>query len=229
MKKKLLTISFFIFFTLPIPVAIFAWFWTSIRFFICMMTGKTLVETVSMFIGALIGGTYIISYLIALIKTCKEKKITKISLLPLFHCAVAVIYVISLTPTAIYISETTEHFGFAKKDFTVVEEIDTHGEFHGDGSYYLILDCSDNKDKALEKVKNWNKLPLSENLNNVMYGNSLTEEAHLPTIENGYYKFKDRQTDSTDDSDLSDKASYNFSLAIYDSDTDKMYYFDFDT
>ncbi|MBO7208118.1 MAG: hypothetical protein J6V58_00095 [Clostridia bacterium] len=229
MKKKLLTISFFMFFALPIPVAIFAWFWTSIRFFICMMTDKTLVETVSMFIGALIGGTYIISYLIALFLTCKNKKITKISLLPLFHCAVAVIYVISLTPTAIYISETTEHFGFAKKDFTVVEEIDTHGGFHGDGSYYLILDCSDNKDKALEKVKNWNKLPLSENLNNIMYGNSLTEEAHLPTIENGYYMFKDRQTDSTDDSELFDEASYNFSIAIYDSDTDKMYYFDFDT
>ncbi len=229
MKKKLLTISFFIFFALPIPVAIFAWFWTSIRFFICMMTGKTLVETVSMFAGALIGGTYIISYLIALIKTCKEKKITKISLLPLFHCAVAVIYVISLTPAAIYISETTEHFGFAKKDFTVVEEIDTHGGFHGDGSYFLILDCSDNKDKALEKVKNWNKLPLSENLNNVMYGNSLTEEAHLPIIENGYYMFKDRQTDGTDDSAIFDKASYNFSIAFYDSDTDKMYYFDFDT
>ena len=193
------------------------------------MTDKTLVETVSMFAGALIGGTYIISYLIALIKTCKEKKITKMSLLPLFHCAVAVIYVISLTPTAIYISETTEHFGFAKKDFTVVEEIDTHGGFHGDGSYYLILDCSDNKDKALEKVKNWNKLPLSENLNNIMYGNSLTEETHLPIIENGYYMFKDRQTDSTDDSAIFDKASYNFSIAIYDSDTDKMYYFDFDT
>lgn len=229
MKKKLLTISFFIFFALPIPMAIFGWFWTSIRFLICIMTDKMLIETVSMFIGALIGGTYIISYLIALIKTCKYKKITKLSLLPLFHCAVAVIYVISLTPTAIYISETTEHFGFAKKDFTVVEDIDTHGGFHGDGSYYLILDCSDNKDKALEKVKNWNKLPLSENLNNMMYGHSLTEDAHLPIIENGYYMFKDRQTDSTDDSELFDKASYNFSIAIYDSDTDRMYYYDFDT
>ena len=229
MKKKLLTISFFIFFALPIPMAIFGWFWTSIRFLICIMTDKMLIETVSMFIGAVIGGTYIISYIYALIKTCKLKKITKKSLLPLFHCAVAVIYVISLIPTSIYISNTTEHFGFMKKDFSVVRETDTHGGFQGDGTYHLILDCSGNKEKASENIKNWNRLPLSENLDKIMYEHSLTEQVHLPMIENGYYMFENRQTDSTDDSELRDSYSYNFSIAVYDCDTDRMYYYDFDT
>lgn len=63
------------------------------------------------------------------------------------------------------LNENSEYFGFRKKDFTIVEEVDTHGGFHGDGSYYLILDCSENKDKALENLSDWTELPLSENLN----------------------------------------------------------------
>lgn len=124
---------------------------------------------------------------------------------------------------------------------SIVGVNDTHGGFLGDGSYYLILDCSDNKEQVLEKVQDWNKLPLSENLNLIMYGGEkdgvkygydLTEEAHMPAIENGYYMFEDRHSeskDSRDDSDLFGRYSLNFSIAIYDSDTDKMYYFEFDT
>ena len=137
--------------------------------------------------------------------------------------------------------EKVEHFGFTKKEFSVVEELDTHGGFHGDGSYYLILDCSDNKEKALELVKEWKELPLSENLELIMYGGErngvtysyeLAKFAHIPKIENGYYIFKDRTSeskDSADDSELFDRHSLNFSLAIYDCDTNKMYYIEFDT
>ena len=46
----------------------------------------------------------------------------------------------------------SEYFGFSKEDFTVEEEADTHGGFYGDGSYYLILDCSESKEKALENL-----------------------------------------------------------------------------
>ncbi len=72
-------------------------------------------------------------------------------------------------------------------------------------------------------------MPLSENLDKIMYEHSLTEQVHLPMIENGYYMFENRQTDSTDDSELRDSYSYNFSIAVYDCDTDRMYYYDFDT
>lgn len=132
-------------------------------------------------------------------------------------------------------------FGFSKDDFTVVDEADTHGGFHGDGSYYLILDCSENREKALENVKGWKELPLSKNLNIIMYGGekdgmtygyNLAEEAKIPEIKNGYYYFFDRHsesTDASDDTNLLARASFNFTLAIYDSDTDRMYYFEFDT
>lgn len=104
-----------------------------------------------------------------------------------------------------------------------------------------ILDCSGNKEKALENLSNWTQLPLSENLNLIMYGGerdgisygyNLAEKAKIPAVENGYYYFYDRHsksTDSSDDSELFSRASFNFSIAVYDSDTDKMYYFDFDT
>lgn len=133
------------------------------------------------------------------------------------------------------------YFGFSKQSFVVVEEKDTHGGFVGDGAYYLILDCSDNTEDALSIVADWNELPLSENLNLIMYGGEkdgvtygydLSEEAHMPVIENGYYYFEDRHSeakDATDDSELFSRASYNFSLAVYDSDTNRLYYFEFDT
>lgn len=148
---------------------------------------------------------------------------------------------LSLNPVGDYTNDTQEYFGFAKNDFSVVEELDTHGGFLGDGSYYLILDCSNNKEKSLEMIKDWNKLPLSENLNLIMYGGekdgvtygyNLAEEAHMPKIENGYYMFEDRSSeskDSTDDSELFDRYSFNFSIAVYDCDTNIMYYFEFDT
>lgn len=133
------------------------------------------------------------------------------------------------------------YFGFYKKDFVVVEEQDTHGGFHGDGSYYLILDCSNNTETALEIVDSWNELPLSENLDLIMYGGekdgmtyeyNLSEKAHIPKIENGYYYFKDRHSETKnpfDDSTLFERASFNFTLAMYDRDTNLLYYFEFDT
>lgn len=137
--------------------------------------------------------------------------------------------------------QSDSYFGFSKQRFTVVEEMDTHGGFVGDGSYYLILDCSDNTEDALSIVADWNELPLSENLNLIMYGGEkddvtygydLSEEAHMPVIENGYYYFEDRHSeakDVSDDSELFSRASFNFSLAVYDSDTNRLYYFEFDT
>lgn len=134
-----------------------------------------------------------------------------------------------------------DYFGFSKSDFTVVEEADTHGGFHGDGSYHLILDCADNREKALGNINGWKELPLSENLGLIMYGGekdgvhysyNLAEEANLPEVKDGYYCFYDRQsknTDSSSDAILFSRHSFNFSLAVYDSDTDRMYYFEFDT
>lgn len=134
-----------------------------------------------------------------------------------------------------------KYFDFHKRDFVVVEEADTHGGFHGDGTYYIILDCSDDQEQALSIVADWETLPLSENLElmlyggtreGVIYGYDLAETAKIPKIENGYYYFYDRHsesTDSRDDSELFERSSFNFSLALYDVDTSTLYYVEFDT
>lgn len=171
--------------------------------------------------------------------------LTLIFIIALHACLIAIalpgcLITIAL-PARLIDTQPDDYFGFSKKDFTVVEEQDTHGGFLGDGSYYLILDCSNNKETALEIVDIWNNIPLSENLDLIMFGGKkdgisykyeLSEEAHIPKIENGYYHFRDRHskaTDSSDDSELFRRASFNFSLAMYDSDTNIFYYFEFDT
>ncbi len=134
-----------------------------------------------------------------------------------------------------------EYFGFNITDYTLVEEHDTHGSFLGDGSYYLILDCSEKTSTAQDITSNWKPLPLTENLQLVMYGGkkdgidygyNFAEEAHWPAINNGVYKFVDRHSeakDNTDDTDLLDRHSFNFSIAVYDLDTDILYFFEVDT
>ena len=241
MKKKILIILLFILFALPIPVAILGAIISFILFVSSLIFERSPIVIIAMAFGIIIGSTYLVTYILSLIKTKKENKISIKTFLPIAHCLLALVFLLLLKPAADYISNTTEHLGFSKKDFSVVEELDTHGGFLGDGSYYLILDCSENKEKALEKIKDWNKLPLSENLELIMYGGEkdgitygyeFSNEAHIPKIKNGYYFFEDRHSeskDSRDDSEILDRGSMNFSIAIYDCDTDKMYYYALDT
>ena len=156
---------------------------------------------------------------------------------------IAAIMMLCLLLTACAQSGTpkTEYFGFVITDYTVVEQVDTHGGFHGDGAYRLILDCSANASQAREIVKDWTPLPLSENLELIMYGGSrdgiwygyeLAEEAHWPKVTNGVYRFVNRHhnaVNEADDTNLLAEYSFNFSIAVYDFDTETLYYFEFDT
>ena len=60
--------------------------------------------------------------------------------------------------------EHPDYFGFDTSEFTIVVEENKHGGFHGDGTYNLILDCSENVEKSKDIVKDWKPLPLSESL-----------------------------------------------------------------
>lgn len=153
--------------------------------------------------------------------------------------AIAICFVFS--SCSIPKEQQSDYFGFKTSEFTIVEEKDTHGGFHGDGSYYLIMDCSENTEQAKELIKDWKQLPLTENLQLVMYGGSkdgvsyvynFAEEAHWPTISNGVYRFVDRHSeaiDKSDDTSLLSRYSFNFSIAVYDFDTNTLYYFEMDT
>ncbi|BCN31098.1 hypothetical protein [Anaeromicropila herbilytica] len=84
------------------------------------------------------------------------------------------------------------------------------------------------------KTDSWNSLPLMESLNLLIYGGSknnteymyhFANEVGLPEIKNGYWKFINRNKNT----DLLNYSAYNFSLAIYDSDNNILYFFRIDT
>ena len=122
----------------------------------------------------------------------------------------------------------------------VIESNDTHGGFLGDGETIFKADCSSVKDEILSEIKTWNALPLSLNLDVIMYGGTLDGTTYgynfgikngIPKIDNGYYYFIDRSDDAKDinsDKDIF-RASFNFDLALYDIDTNTFYFYELDT
>ena len=131
--------------------------------------------------------------------------------------------------------------GIYENKCVLVSQTDSHGGFHGDGTYSAIYDCSKNKEYVLEIVEKWNKLPLTENLELILYGGEkdgttyayyLADDVGFPEVSNGYYFFYDRHSESMNsnsDEDLFNRSSFNFSIAIYDTDNDMLYYIRMDT
>lgn len=79
----------------------------------------------------------------------------------------------------------------------------------------------------------WRPLPLTENLLEALYGNNavLTGEsaALLPVIENGWWYFRTHDDNTYNDQQTHSSVSHNFTAAIYDADTDTLYYIEIDT
>ncbi len=114
----------------------------------------------------------------------------------------------------------------------VVSDDDTHGGFHGDGSRLIIVQYEDDKiENIISGAVGWHKLPCSDNLNTFIY-QPYDSNLNIPEICNGYYFFYDRHSDAEDpysDGDLLNRASFNFTFALYDSDTNRLYICAFDT
>lgn len=125
----------------------------------------------------------------------------------------------------------------------VTEERETHGGFHGDGYTWLQAAYPPETGDALTEGFHdggvWKRLPLPKELETAAYGSAerepltaLADGAAIPPVESGYYWFRDRHSESKDPADpaeLFDRYSYNFDLAVYDTDTDILYYFALDT
>ena len=114
---------------------------------------------------------------------------------------------------------------------------DTHGGFLGDGEYFAKIEC----DTENESIKeSWKELPLGAEIQKIMTliqcgdKGCLTafERYNIPNIKNGYYYFVDRHSEAVDkhnEEELNNRASYNFSVCIYDSDNKLYYYYELDT
>ena len=117
----------------------------------------------------------------------------------------------------------------------------SHGGFHGDGERYLIFAFdNDSFENTIKKDNTWHKLPVTDDtITALLYGLETPEmtfgpyiNQDIPQIPNGYYFFYDRHSESVDPFDASDvlkRGSFNFTAAIYDTDTDTLYYVELDT
>ena len=119
---------------------------------------------------------------------------------------------------------------------TIISVVDTHGGFHGDGELVVAFDCAEIADSVDEQMEGWKPLPMTENLQRLMYGGEqgggIGGSAGIPEIRNGYYFFWDRHSESTDptnESELNNRHSWNFTLMLYDTDHSILYLFEFDT
>ena len=125
---------------------------------------------------------------------------------------------------------------------TVVEETDDHGGFHGDGERWVEISLEEEISSALEEA-GWQELPLPESLEAALYGVTKVEgdrtiaegpcfQREIPRVSNGYYFFQDQHseaTDPTDPEELMERNSFNFTVALYDRDSQTLYYGEEDT
>lgn len=130
-------------------------------------------------------------------------------------------------------------------DTLSIEQTDDHGGFHGDGKRFAKIEFDkENSLKVLSQIEKggrWKKMPLTENLNLIMYGGvknnieygyKLAKEFGIPEIKNGYWCFIDRHFDSTNtesDTEIFDRYSFNFTISMYDIENNTLYYCEFDT
>ena len=134
-------------------------------------------------------------------------------------------------------------------DVSAGEELsssDTHGGFHGDGISCVALQFSDSQvADAIASSAAWVPLPLDETAQVLAYGvfretadgisgagPYLTDgegDPLLPSVANGYYCLIDRHADAGDGQNLLERASLNVTLALYDTDSDTLYFCELDT
>ena len=122
---------------------------------------------------------------------------------------------------------------------TEVSSYDTHSG-NGDGTSCTVLDFADHSLAGqLEDASDWTPLPLDPTAQALVYGISedtvsigpfLTDADGaplVPEIQTGYYRLLDRQNNK--EVPLLERFSFNFTLALYDTDTDRLYVCELDT
>lgn len=109
---------------------------------------------------------------------------------------------------------------------------DTHGGFLGDGTTYIRLKFYDGAlpENFWYDVR-WHSLPLTENL--AGWVPRINGEAACALgVQTGWYYFRDRHSEAEhdwDDAPINDRFSYNFTLAVYDTDTQTLHFLKLDT
>ena len=122
----------------------------------------------------------------------------------------------------------------------ILRDNDDHNIF-GLGETIIELNCKYDRENIEKQIKNYNKLPLSDNLQYIMYKEEKEEENEelyhlaknnkIPEIKDGYYYFINRYNKRElkyDDKDIFEDLSLKFTLVLYDNKTSTLYYYEYD-
>ena len=152
---------------------------------------------------------------------------------------IAVILIVSLF---IFGNSTKDYLFYKNKigsslpnDSVVISETDSHGGFHGDGEYYSQIQLTKNGlqefEKSIDGLDGWKKDSLPNDIQLLLSGSNLSKK--LPsTINNGIYYINDRfekQYPKQKNTNILHRAAFNFTVAILDIDTMKLYIYELDT
>ncbi len=122
-----------------------------------------------------------------------------------------------------------------------VSSTNTHGSM-GDGMTYIVLKFSDQQ--VLEEIREntqWKAFPLDSLVRTLIYGIEDETGHHgpyvhdgagnplIPEIQDGCYIFIDRHPQAGTEEDILSRGSFNFTLGLYDSGTDTLYFCRMDT
>ncbi len=132
-----------------------------------------------------------------------------------------------------------------KVDISAGKEISKHEDhgWMGDGETFIVFEFSgDDFKNELSQNKNWKKFPLDDITKTIMYGSNDTKIKYGPTftdesgktkfpeITDGYYMLLDRQDENMKkEGNILNRNSMNFTLGVYDSKENKLYYCKLDT
>lgn len=112
---------------------------------------------------------------------------------------------------------------------------DSHGGFHGDGVRLAVIRFDAPVDTAaLAAADGWSVLPFRSDLAQLLYEGMegvWPSATRIPEIGNGYWYFLDRCSAQSSDfgRPFIERAAYNFTTALYDADTQTLYYCEADT
>ena len=137
----------------------------------------------------------------------------------------------------------SEALGVDASSGSAMSSMDTHSG-NGDGTSFVVLHYDgDEMIKQIKADAAWQPFPLDETVQTLVYGVSdatssigpfLTDEdgkALVSEIANGYYRLIDRQVeeDQATGADILNRASFNFTVGLYDTDTNTLYCCELDT
>ena len=125
-------------------------------------------------------------------------------------------------------------------DSTVLMYKDNYGGFPMDGNSYAIIQLTQKGRKSFikstDKNDKWHSLPIKKDFQKAIgvfdYDDEDSFGPDISKIKNGIYYFRDRYAENYPEeskTNINDRYAYNFTVAIFDFDTNKLHIYTVDT